>query len=255
MVMPEQKEKSGGLSLQTLLISACAAAAAATIVPLFWQRGTIFATAMTPVLVAVISEALRKPVETVKTVAPKVVTRRAGTGAAVRRYDPDAARTRDHERVGARGEGPERFDPLPPGEEPPVRGDDPFGLRAADKPPITRHWKVAVATGLIAFVIGAGFVTVTELAAGGSVSGGDRRTSVFGGEPKSSTGDTEKNEKSKQDGKDATPTPTATPDDDESATPTPTETPDEEVTPTPTPSVEATPTPTPPAAATPAPTP
>ena len=36
-------------------------------------------------------------------------------------------------------------------------------------------------TGLLAFVIAAGFVTVTELAAGGSVSS-NRRTSLWGGQ-------------------------------------------------------------------------
>ena len=149
---------------------------------MIWERGTVLATAMTPVIVALVSEALKKPAQAVSAVAPKVTTRRSGTGAAVRRFDPDAAETRHHERVGARGEGPERFEPLPParrGEEPPTRSDDPFGLRAADKPQ-RHHWKIAVITGLLAFVIAAGFVTVTELRAGGSVSS-NRRTSLWGG--------------------------------------------------------------------------
>src|SRR5215213_3791300 len=103
---PEQKQRSsGGLSVQTLLISSVAAVAAATIVPMIWERGTILATAMTPVIVALVSEGLRKPVQHVSTVAPRV-TRRSGTGAAVRRFEPDAARTPDPERIGARGEGP-----------------------------------------------------------------------------------------------------------------------------------------------------
>src|SRR3954447_22190741 len=104
-----QKEKSSGLSLQTLLISAVAAAAAATVVPMIWERGTIIATAMTPVIVALVSEGLRKPVQHVSAVAPKG-TRRSGTGAAMRRAEPAAVRARDQPRVGARGEGPERFE-------------------------------------------------------------------------------------------------------------------------------------------------
>src|SRR3954469_516201 len=139
--MPEgQKEKSSGLSLQTLLISAVAAAAAATLVPMIWARGTILATAMTPVIVALVSEGLRKPVETVSAVAPRVA-RRSGTGAAVRRYDPAAAPPRDAARIGARGQGPERFDPLPPHlreDAPSVRDDDPFGLRKAQRAPRPR---------------------------------------------------------------------------------------------------------------------
>src|SRR5215212_5217115 len=111
---PEQKHRSsGGLSVQTLLISSVAAVAAAMIVPMIWEHGTILATAMTPVIVALVSEGLRKPVEHVSSVAPRVA-RRTATGAAVRRSDPAAARTRDHADVGARGRGPERFEPLPP---------------------------------------------------------------------------------------------------------------------------------------------
>src|SRR3954449_5631459 len=136
--MPEApKEKSSGLSIQTLLISAAAAVAAATVVPLIWERGTIIATAMTPVIVALVSEGLRKPVQHVSAVAPRV-TRRSGTGAAVRRFDPSAAETRHPEHVGSRGDGPERFEPLPAdarGGAPAVSEDDPFGLRQAGRRP------------------------------------------------------------------------------------------------------------------------
>src|SRR5215208_2042003 len=158
MVMADQPEQKsgGGLSIQTLLISAAAAAAAATIVPMIWEQGTILATAMTPVVVALVSEALRKPVQHVSTVAPRV-TRRSGTGAAVRRFDPAAARTGDPERIGARGEGPERFEPLPEHLRegaPAVRDDDPFGLRKASRAPRPRL-KIALITGALAFVIAA----------------------------------------------------------------------------------------------------
>ena len=241
--MPEgQKEKSSGLSLQTLLISAAAAVAAATVVPLFWEHGTILATAMTPVIVALVSEGLKKPVQHVSAVAPRV-TRSSGTGAAVRRFEPSAADTGHHERIGARGEGPERFEPLPDhlrDDAPAVRKDDPFGLRDADRR--RPRLKVALLTGLLAFFIAAGVVTASELALFGGSVGSDRRTSLFGGEKKAST---------KKD-EDATATPTATETPGETATPTPTETA------TPTPTVTATPTVTPgatPGAATPVPTP
>src|SRR5919199_1770016 len=99
--MPDQKSGSGsGLSLQTLLISSLAAAAAATVVPMFWEQGTLIATAMTPVVVALVSEGLRRPVERVSAVAPRVA-RRTATGAALRRFDPGVARSRDHAEIGA----------------------------------------------------------------------------------------------------------------------------------------------------------
>lgn len=247
--MPDgQKEKSSGLSIQTLLISATAAVAAATVVPLFWEHGTILATAMTPVIVALVSEGLKKPVQTVSAAAPRVA-RRSGTGAAVRRFEPAAADTRHHESVGARGKGPERFEPLPDhlrDDAPAVRDDDPYGLRKAQRPARPRL-KLAVVTGLLAFVIAAGVLTVTELAAGGSVST-NQRTSLFGGSTKRS------NSKAKDK---ATPTPTPTATDTpaaQNATPTPTPS----VTATPSPAINLTPSPqaTPvPGAATPAPTP
>jgi hypothetical protein len=227
---PEQKS-SGGLSVQTLLISAVAAVAAATVVPMIWEQGTIFATAMTPVVVALVSEGLRKPVQHVSTVAPRV-TRRSGTGAAVRRFEPAAAGTRDAERVGARGEGRERFEPLPGhlrDEAPAVSDDDPFGLRKAQRTPRPRL-KIALVTGLLAFVIAAGVVTASELALfGGSVSS-DRKTSLFGGQKSSSSSTAD--EKA---------TPTATPDGEATPTPQATETPAPSATATPTPTATATP--------------
>jgi hypothetical protein len=247
--MPDgQKQTSSGLSIQTLLISAVAAAAAATLVPLIWERGTILATAMTPVIVALVSEGLRKPVQHVSAVAPRV-TRRSGTGAALRRFDPAAAETRHPERVGSRGDGVGGdgvFEPLPAdarGGAPAVSDDDPFGLRKADRRP---RLKIALVTGLLAFLIAAAVVTASELALfGGSVSS-NQRTSLFGGSTKSH----KKAEKTAT--PTATPSATATP--GQSATPTPTPS----VTSTPTPAVNLTPSPQPttaPGAATPAPTP
>ena len=147
-VTHEKDPKSGDtLSLQTLLISSLAAVAAAIVVPLFWQRGSLIATAFTPIIVAVVSAALNRPAKVITGAVPQV-TRRTATGAAVRREQPTG--------VGARGGGPEQ---LPP------RRDDPFGLyerrarRAARMP-----WRLAIITGLMAAVIGAGVVTASELA-------------------------------------------------------------------------------------------
>src|SRR5829696_438369 len=242
---PEQKQRSsGGLSVQTLLISIVAAVAAATIVPMIWEQGTIVATAMTPVIVALVSEGLRKPVETVSAVAPRV-TRRSGTGAAVRRFDPAAAdRARDPERIGARGEGAERFEPLPPerrDDAPRVSEDDPFGLRTGRRP--RPRLKLALITGALAFVIAAAVVTASELALFGGSVASDRRTSLFGGKEKPSTSQDEE----------ATPEPTATPQDGATPAPTPSATEPPAATPTPTPSATATPAPA--ETATPAPTP
>src|SRR5262245_5176175 len=161
------EEKSSGISIQTLAISAFAAVAAAVVVPLIWERGTLIATAMTPVIVALVSEALRKPAAAISTV-PSRVTRRSATGAAVRSpdvYDPPT----------------EQFDPLPPSErdyEPETRTDDPYGLRASPKR--GHHWKIALATGAVAFVIAVIALTSTELVFGGAATKTNRPTTFFG---------------------------------------------------------------------------
>jgi hypothetical protein len=212
-VSPEPKDGGGGgLSLQTLLISSLAAVAAAIVVPMFWQKGSLVATAITPIIVAITSELLNRPAKAIKTVAPRV-TRRTATGAAVRTRTPTG--------VGARGGGPEQ---LPPRE-------DPFGLYADERPRGRRPLKIAVGTGLLAFFIGAGVVTASELAVfGHSIGHSGRETSLFGG----------KATKAK-----ATPTPTPTPSATATATQTATPSATATQTATATPSASATPTATP----------
>src|SRR4051794_39867117 len=210
--MADEEKPRSNLSIQTLLISAVSAVAAATVVPLIWERGTVIATAMTPVVVALVSEMLRKPVQRVSTVAPRVapiVARRSGTGAAVRRFDPDAASTREHAGVGARGRGPERFEPLPPHlrvDGPRLSDDDPYGLRGAHGPwhrLSGKRVRLAVLTGLLAFALAAAAVTASELALfGGSVSGKRGSTTLFSGPTSHSSRKSTKDQ--------ATPTPAAT---------------------------------------------
>jgi hypothetical protein len=220
-VSPEKQDKGGSsLSLQTLVISSLAAVAAAIVVPTFWERGSLVATAITPIIVAVVSELLNRPAKVITSSVPKV-TRRSATGAALRSQQPTG--------VGARGNGPEQ---LPP------RREDPFGLYEPERPARRFPLRLAVITGLLAAVIGAGVVTASELAVfGHQIGNSHRSTGLLGGTTKKST---------------ATPTPTATPTATKTATETPTptatETPTE--TPTPTPSVGATESPS----ATPTPT-
>jgi hypothetical protein len=221
-VSPEQTEAKSGLSLQTLLISSLSAVAAAVVVPMFWERGSLIATAVTPIVVALASEALNRPAKAITAAAPKV-TRRSATGAAVRARQPTG--------VGARGEGPERVSRW--GTE-----DDPFGLRGEQERRPGKRWvKLAVATGLLAAVIGIAVVTFSELAIfGHSIGHSDRATSVFGG--------SERPEK-------ATPTPTpsaegtATPGATGTASPAPSETATATETPSATTTPEATATQTP----------
>jgi hypothetical protein len=252
-VSPEPKTGTGGggLSLLTLAISSLSAAAAAIIVPLFWQRGSVIATAVTPIAVALIAEAIGRPARAIKSVAAS-----STSGTAVPRQ---AAPTRPAERVHA-GRRPDRY-PAPSARGG-ISAEDPFGLREAlppvDEPQAPQYRqprpppgsarpapprrrpgvRAAVVTGLIAAVIGAGVVTASELAVfRHSVGQSSRATGLWGGTPRHRHSET--------------PTPTPTP----TATKTPTATPSATSTPTPTPSATATPTPTPTPSATPTPTP
>jgi hypothetical protein len=238
------ESKGGGLQVQTLIISAFSSVAAATIVPLFWVKGTVIATAMTPVIVALSAEALRRPAQHINKITPRVA-RRTATGAAVRRFDPVAAQTAHPERVGARGDGPERFEPAPGARRGNgtdggggVSADDPFGLR---KPQRRSWWKAGVATGLVAFLIAAAVVTASELTLfGGSIGGGKSgSTTLFGG-----GGPAKKHGSAAPS---STPTASPTPGSaTQKATPTPsaapTTTPTPSATPAPTVSPQATPT-------------
>src|SRR3954463_4205320 len=214
------REKSGGLSVTTLLIASASAAAAAVVVPLIWEGGGVVAAAITPIIVALTSEGLKRPVQKVQTVG---VWRRTPQGTVIRQP------------VGR------DFEPLDPEEErlegEPERADDPFGLREPLRRVVftRRRVKVALITAALAFVIAAVVVTVSELAIfGDSVSTSSRTTFFGGGRAKKA---------------DATPTPSATPKPGTSATPAPTGTPAA----TATPRTTASPTPTPTPRGTPAP--
>jgi hypothetical protein len=231
-VNDEPRKQQSGLSIKTLLIAAAASAIAAYVVPMFWKPGTVFAAAMTPIIVTIVSELLKRPVDTVS-----AVTARRTTGGAVV-LEPT------HE---------EPFDPLAPisDEELEALPETTTQRAVHRRRPLTgRQWKLAVGSGLLAFLCAAAVVTASELIAGDPVSSNSGRTTFFGG--------------SKRDKEPTpTPTPTATPEDEE-ATPTPTPsstaTPTATPTPTPTPapSVQATPAPqseAPPATPTPTATP
>jgi len=203
-----EKDSGSGISIQTLAISAAAAVAAAVVVPMVWERGTLVATAMTPVIVALVSEGLRKPADRISSVTKTV--RRSGTGAAVR--DPD-------------------FEPLPPEDRGvDVRDDDPFGLRG--RPPVKHHWKIALATGAAAFAIAVVGLTMSELVFGGPATKEGGSTTFFSGSRNETPTPT------------ATPTATETPEATETAEPTGTPTPTPTPTETPAAPLEATPTPT-----------
>lgn len=180
----EVREPKQGLSAQTLVIAAIASGIAAIIVSQFWESGTIFASAMTPVAVAIISELLRKPVESerlrsgvrsVSSVAKPPSVSRPRSGRTPRVMAPPPAGVDEGLRQREEGveAGPVRVYSSGSNRRP----------RDPDSPSPRRrlHLKVAVVTGLIAFLIAAAALTLPELIFGGSVGSSGRNTTFFGG--------------------------------------------------------------------------
>ena len=141
-------EGGGALSLRTLLVASGASALAAVVVHQLWQPGAIIGAAITPVLIALFSEALRRPAERVT---------------AVRRAD------------GPRGAG----DPVVVGDA--VAPGELSERRVYRRRRAPRRLRLALLVGLAAFALGAAGLTLSELVLDGAVAHSDR-TTLFGGD-------------------------------------------------------------------------
>jgi hypothetical protein len=166
------------------VIAAIASASAALIVSRVWGAGTIFASAFTPVIVALVSEGLRKPVESDLVKRPISKARSAVTSSTPAVFE-DRSRSADAE---------------PDPNE--IRIYSTGSNKARTSPRRKLHYKVALVTGLVAFLIAALALTLPELIFGQSVVNRDRGTTVFGGgssKSSSSTSDEKKDEESSGD--------------------------------------------------------
>ena len=193
--MAEGKPTGGGegLSLQTLVVAAAASAVAALVVSHLWKDGTVVAAAMTPVVVAITKEMLTRPMESELVRKPVQQVGRLASGRILVPGRTGARGPRDEGRV------------LPPAEERPV-GQSNGGTQAdGGAPEFTpirtygRRWrrpphlKIAVITGLIAFLIAAAALTLPELIFGGAISS-HHSTTLFGGGSGKSKNDKNKNQ-------------------------------------------------------------
>lgn len=174
------------ISWRTVVLASCGSVAAAFVVSALWAPGTLIGAAVTPMIVALTSELLRKPIEAVPS-----------PGAALSPLLP-----------GARGAGPppdvqEHDPPTDPG--PVVRGSARGaaaagpggpGAAAAAGPgaPETvvrqyprsdhRTWdrariRIALLTALLAFGIAVAFFVLADLTTGSAITGGGGSSSLF----------------------------------------------------------------------------
>jgi hypothetical protein len=163
-----------GIDLTTLFLSAIASAAAAYITSKIWAPGTLFSAAMSPVIVALVKEGLRKPTEVVANVAPKVVpapARWSRSGPS----EPGLV-------VDGEPEPAPHVDPDAPHVVlPPVVAAEPGPVRVYSTRGRRLRWRLAVLTGLLGFGICVVLYTVPELISGKSIGRGGNATTLWGG--------------------------------------------------------------------------
>jgi hypothetical protein len=177
-----------GIELTTLVISALASAAAAYVTSKIWAPGTLFSAAMSPVIVALVKEGLRKPTEVVANVVPTVVPSparwtRGGASEPGLVVDPDPARIDPdplRAEAGAAAAQPSASQPEAPHVLlPPVAGGESGPVRVHSTRARRLRWRLALVTGILGFAICAVIYTVPELVTGRSISGHKHSTTLF----------------------------------------------------------------------------
>jgi hypothetical protein len=207
------REEERRLNLRTLVIASAASATAALVTSRLWIAGTWLAAAMTPVIVALVSELLYRPTARIA---------RGLTTDSPALPDPEAPARRVAERL--------RADAPIPDPEAPVR----IYRTESTRPPTSRRRRIAYravfTTAALAFAIGVLALTVPELIAGSSFGKNDGRTTLFSGQGKKK--DTQQNETPSTTDQTDTGEQTTPPETDTTTTPTDTATTPTDTTPT-----------------------
>jgi hypothetical protein len=165
-----EREEERRVNLRTLAIASAASATAAVVTSRLWIAGTWIAAALTPVLVALISEMLHRPTEKI---AQRLTTER---DALIREQAPVEL-------------APDQVPPAAPVRDPaPMPESGVRVYRSAATP--GRRGKIAIGavlgTGGLALLIAVVALTVPELLAGGAIVKGEGKTTLFSGKTKSS---------------------------------------------------------------------
>lgn len=187
-----EREEERRLNTRTLTIASVASASAAAVTSQLWIAGTWIAAALTPVLVAFISEAMHRPTERIARAWTSEREMRATQAATPTRREPTTV-------SGTAG---------------PVRVYRQSGPRTTM---LTKR-RIAIgtvaATAAIAFAIGIVALTTVDLVSGGSVGKGSGRSTLF------SSGGSDRKEQPQQDqSQDANPDQQQRPDEQQQTTP------------------------------------
>jgi hypothetical protein len=183
VVADPDRKGGGGLSARTLAIASAASLTAAMLTSRLFPPGTIFASALTPIIVTAVSEILNRPADAVSEL------RKQRRTMVKERQTLEAARFLGDEPNPLRG-APEFAQGADAEQELATNGN-------AEAPPISIHGrrryarrilhpKVWIATGLAGFAIAVALLTLPELIFGGAVTN-THRTTFFGGRSSSTS--------------------------------------------------------------------
>lgn len=174
---PRTSSSGASINAKTLFLSASASAVAAFVCSKVWASGTLASAAFTPILVALIEEALRKPTEAVARAVPVRGVVRSARRQGSQPFEAGTSAT------GGVEEPATPPSHQPPGELAPAeaRVAQPGEIHYHGSGRRTRGWRPAIVTGLLGFLVCAVVFTVPELISGVSAAGGDRVTTIFGG--------------------------------------------------------------------------
>jgi hypothetical protein len=211
------REEERRLSIRTIAIASISSATAAIITSRFWAGGTPIAAAVTPVIVAILSEVLHRPTAVI---AERLTTDRSallsdamGAGSpSARKPPPSPARDLEAEHPAAE----ERPPPLHPTDGEAVPSSErpgPVSYHRAPQPRQRIALRVVALTAILAFAVSAAILTLPELISGQSIGRSNRHTTLFGGKKHSPA-------KTDQSTTPAT-TPATTPETDQQTTPKP----------------------------------
>jgi hypothetical protein len=161
--MLREREEERRLNMRTLVIASVASATAAAVTSQLWIHGTWVAAALTPALVALISEAMHRPTERI---ARAWTSDRPALGAGASRHADEPAPADEPLAPSSAAAGPAG----------PVRV---YRQPAARAPRRRLALGAVAATAAIAFVIAVAALTAGDLISGGSIGKGSGRTTFF----------------------------------------------------------------------------
>jgi hypothetical protein len=179
--MLREREEERRLNMRTLAIASVASATAAAVTSQLWIHGTWIAAALTPALVALISEAMHRPTERI---ARAWTSDRPALGAGASRHADQPAPA--DEPLPPRT----AHEPAPPGAAPGQAAGESAAAGAAGpvrvyRQPTGRAPRRRIALGAVAATAAIGFViavvalTAGDLISGGSIGKGDGPSTLF----------------------------------------------------------------------------